>query len=74
MTDTLAIVRCLEAAGVASKTAEAQTEIIQKFIQPQQDSLVSKGDLRSRLAALERCLYGVQFAVADLLFAAVKPL
>ena len=76
MTDTLAIARQLEEAGVDRKAAEATANAIQTSARTQSDNLVSKDYLRAELAALERRMYVVlvaaQVAVAGLLFAALQ--
>ena len=77
--DTLALARCLEAAGVANGQAQA----IAAGIRDARADLVTKADLDAALAALEsrqeaklanaanRMLLG-NIAIAGLLFAALK--
>ena len=68
MTDTLAIARKLEAAGIDRKAAEATADAIRQGVQEHHGYFATKNDL----AALERRMYMVQIAVAGVLFTALQ--
>lgn len=66
--DTHATVRELTAAGLDQPVAEAITAVIARS----ESQLVTKSDLKAEIAALEKRLMLYGFALAGLLFAALR--